>query len=199
MIRTGRSFGCDLSDVGNGYIHDGNQGKGSKTLTFPAENLPGGRYDVRVSYTTGGNRAPRVVVEILHAEGETTVHIDQRKTPPIEGRFVSVGEFRFEANGQGFVMISNAESEGYVIADAVQFLPVELKQKMAATVSDRFEEKLQTLEARLKKIAETAPKRPTVMALKETGAPKDIPIHIRGSVHNLGSVVPRGFLPLVRH
>ncbi len=55
---------------------------------------------------------------------------------------------------------------------------------------------------RLKELKETAKKleaelsqRPMAMGL-QTVAGKDIAVHIRGSVHALGEVVPRGFLKL---
>ena len=38
---------------------------------------------------------------------------------------MSLGQYRFEKDGQGFVLVSNEGTDGHVIADAVQFLPVD--------------------------------------------------------------------------
>jgi hypothetical protein len=47
--------------------------------------------------------------------------INQRRPPPIDGAFVSVGEYEF--GERGVVEISNAGTDGHVIVDAVQFVP----------------------------------------------------------------------------
>lgn len=107
------------------------------------------------------------------------------------GRFVSLGQFRFEGNGQGYVLISNEGTKGHVVADAVQFLPVDAVASGSAS-EDAAE--LKRLKADLKKLEEQGPRRPRVMALKENPKAEDLRIHIRGSVHNLGEVAPRGFL-----
>ncbi len=189
--------------VGEGFLHDGNAGKGTKTLTFFADALPGGRYEVRLAYVANPNRTERLPVMILHAGGETIVHVNQQKVPPIDGRFVSLGEFQFEANGQGYVLISNEGTQGYVIADAVQFLSMETKPnpeipKTTPIASESVHtaeiEALKQLEARLKQMTKDAPQRPMVMGLKERADAADLRIHIRGSVHNLGEIAPRGFL-----
>jgi hypothetical protein len=196
------------SYIGGGYLHDGNTEKGQKTVTFQAEGLRAGRYEVRLSYTPGGNRAARVPVEILHADGESRIHVNQQESPPIDGRFVSLGLYRFEANGQGYVLISNEGTTGHVIADAVQFLPAdktELARAQAQPASPgdgdtraahekaRAEEEVKHLGAALKDLIDRGPKREWHMSVKE-GAAGDIRVHRRGSVHNLGEPVPRGFL-----
>ena len=52
------------------------------------------------------------------------MEVNQQQTPPIDNRFVSLGEFRFEQN-QGYVLVSNEGTSGHVTADAVQFLPLD--------------------------------------------------------------------------
>src|SRR5690606_12745883 len=55
------------------------------------------------------------------------------------------------------------------------------------------------LTAELKKLQARAPKRPMAMSVREEEQISDIPVHIRGSVHNLGEVVPRGFLQVASY
>jgi hypothetical protein len=196
------------SYVGDGYLHDGNNGKGEKTLTFHGERLPAGRYDVRLAYTHSANRAGRVPVNILHAGGETVVHVNEQEPPPIDGRFVSLGQYNFEANGQGYVLISNEGTTGHVIADAVQFFPLDKvesalakatppnqteTEEKTARAKKQAEDEVKNLEARLKNLVDNGPKRPLHMTVKE-GDIGDIRVHKRGSVHNLGDEVPRGFM-----
>ncbi len=119
--------------VGDGYLHDDNQGRGEKTLTFQPELVNPGRYEVRLAYTTGDSRATKVPVTVFSADGDKTIHVNQRQTPAIDGRWVSLGVFLFEKNGQGFAIVSNEGANGHVIADAVQFLPVDQPAVAATT------------------------------------------------------------------
>jgi hypothetical protein len=50
------------------------------------------------------------------------------------------------------------------------------------------------MEAELKKLQANAPKRPMAMSVVEEPKAEDTRVHIRGSVHALGEVAPRGFL-----
>ncbi|QEG24895.1 FAD-dependent oxidoreductase [Mariniblastus fucicola] len=107
---------------GECYFHDGDKRDGSASATFTAKLPYPGRYEVRMTYSPNRNRASNVPVVITHADGSTEVLIDQRAQPKIDGSFVSLGKFRFAANGS--VRIGNEDTDGYVIADAVQWLPV---------------------------------------------------------------------------
>jgi hypothetical protein len=50
------------------------------------------------------------------------MRVNQRQTPDIDGLFVSLGEFEFHTDASAVVVISNRDVDGYVIADAVQWL-----------------------------------------------------------------------------
>jgi hypothetical protein len=178
--------------IGDGYLHDGNKDKGQKTLTFHPGVLRAGRYEVRLGYVPSSNRATKVGVTIFHADGEKTVYVNQQETPPIEGRLISLGHYQFEGNGFGYVLVSNEDTDGHVIADAVQFLPEEQVTAVASTGE------LKTLEAELKRLTDNAPKRPMYMSVKEAEA-ADVRINIRGSVNNLGELASRGFLQITTH
>lgn len=109
--------------VGVAYHHDQNQAKGSKTATFSAKLPSAGRYEVRLAYVPHQNRASNVLVEVQHAAGVTRTHVDQRKRPTIAKVCVSLGVFEFNTPSAR-VVISNAGTDGYVVADAIQWLPV---------------------------------------------------------------------------
>src|SRR5262249_39923716 len=109
--------------IGDGYLYDDRSTKGERTLTFVPTFDRSGWYEVRLAYVPNTNRATNVPVRIFHTDGEETVRVNQRQTPPIDGRFVSLGRYRFEKGNQWFVMLSSAGTNGHVVADAVQFLP----------------------------------------------------------------------------
>jgi hypothetical protein len=207
--------------VGEGYIHDGASDKGQKSVTFPVDLPQGGLYEVRMAYTAGTNRSPSVPVTVRHATDEDTIQIDQRERPPIDGRFVVLGRWRFAQGARDLVVVSNEATTGHVIVDAVQFIPVELLDKppaaspqlggvrpevqaragepTAAAPAHRdapaIEARIRRLEADLKKRNEQAPEPPpTAMGVKDEPATGDFHVCIRGDVHRQGSAVPRGFL-----
>ena len=111
--------------VSEGYRHDGNAEKGSRTARYEAKLPAGGRYEVRISYSTHENRATNVPVTVRYAGGEKTIKINQRKAAAIDGVWQSLGTFEFRKDRAAIVVISNAGTDGHVILDAVQFLPVE--------------------------------------------------------------------------
>ncbi len=109
--------------VHQGYRHDGDARDGRAAARFEADGLPTGRYEVRLAYTPHANRSTQARVVVRHAEGETVVVVDQRAVPPIDGVFKSLGVFAFDADTPAVVVLSNHDADGYVIADAVQWLP----------------------------------------------------------------------------
>lgn len=108
--------------VGRGYRHDKNEAKGECTATFTTKLKPG-EYEVRLAYSANGNRASNLPVTIKHAGGEQLVSVNQREKPSVDEIFVSLGKFRFDEQGE--VVVSNEDTNGHVIIDAVVFVPVE--------------------------------------------------------------------------
>ena len=111
--------------AGYQYLHDDNASKGQSAVTFTAELPEPGRYEVRVAYSAHDNRATSVPVTIHHAGGTATETIDQTEQPEIDKLFTSVGTFQFDADQPASVTISNASTEGYVIADAVAWVKLD--------------------------------------------------------------------------
>jgi hypothetical protein len=181
---------------GDNYIHDKGEGKGQKKVIFTADLKEAGEYEVRFGYTAGTNRAQAAPVTIEHADGPTTIRVNQREKPPINDNFKIMGRFQFNA-GKAVVSVSNAKTRDVVIADAVVFVPVaELKRDTVPSQSlaklrgevDRLVKRVDSL----KKSKSTGlPKAMSVQDEKETG---DWHVHIRGEIRNKGAVVPRGFL-----
>ncbi len=182
------------SYIGDGYLHDKNDGKGEKTLTFQPENLPPGKYEVRLAYSAGESRSNKVPVSVFSADGEKELSIDMKKGPPIDGRFISLGEYRFEKGGFSHVIVSNEETKGHVTADAVVYVPETMDATTSAKKVEPKADSTKSLEAELKKLQEGSPKRPKVISVVEEKQIEDAKVHIRGNPHNLGESAPRGFL-----
>jgi hypothetical protein len=108
--------------IGDGYRHDGNTHDGQCTARFESQLPKAGKYDVRLAYTPNANRATNVAVEVHSKSGAATIVVDQRKSPPIDGLFVSLGVFDFALEPPAAVVVSNRGANGYVIIDAVQWL-----------------------------------------------------------------------------
>jgi len=184
--------------IGEGYVHDINMGKGEKTLTFQPDLPAAGKYEVRLAYSPGTSRSDAVQVTVFSADGEKTVMVDMRKEPAIDGRFISLGEYRVEKNGQCYVMIENEDTKGHVTADAMVFISTEKaavpkNDKPAAKSTDSVD-LVKALEAELKALQAAGPKRQMVMTVVEEAKIEDAKVHVRGSVHNLGAIAPRGYL-----
>jgi len=188
------------SFIGDGYLTDDNTGKGEKTVTFSPVVPKPGRYDVRLAYTYLDNRANNVRVTVFHADGEDTVYVDETQVPPIEGRFVSLGKFRFEKDGAGYVLITNEGTTKFVTVDALQLLPeeeaaaAEVKDDTVNPAKSLAAKQIKQLEADLKKLKKDGPARDSAMAVREDDKVADVQIRVRGVEKQRGEMVPRGFL-----
>ena len=106
--------------LGDGYSHDGNGSKGEWTLAFRAQLPQAGRYEVIFAYPANSNRASNVPVTVKHAGGQSTVTVNEKQPATVGGLGVSLGVFEFGTSAE--VIVSNAGTDGYVVADGVQWL-----------------------------------------------------------------------------
>jgi hypothetical protein len=199
--------------IDEGYLHDENKDRGSKSVTFEPRSLDTGLYTVRMSYAHGDNRSSKTHVRVFGADGESLVVVNQKTPPPEDGLWLKLGKYRFEKDGAAFVIVSNEQADGHVIADAVQFLPEaqdpqskeskesKLESKPAEKSIDDQQEAIAKQIAVLEKLQTQLQKeldlRPMAQTIRPSDSPSDIPIHVRGSVHRLGPVVQRGFLSCI--
>ncbi len=192
------------SYVDDGYLHDENKDRGKKSVTFEPSSLETGSYTVRMSYAHGDNRSSKTQVRVFSADGDSLITVNQKSPPPEDGIWIHLGKYRFEKGGAAFVIVSNENADGHVIADAVQFLPENAgaeKEPIAEENNKDQQESLkraitdaERLQSELQKQYDL---RPMVETIRASKTPGDIPIHVRGSVHRLGDVVQRGFLSCI--
>src|SRR5690606_10020745 len=125
-----------------------------------------------------------------------------------DGLFVSLGRHTFAEEQPARVVISNEGANGNVIVDAVQFLPIDGEQlaKASAPSTDekaerqakrKRQQQIKQLEAQVKQLQQSAPPRPLYQGVEEEAEIGDMHVNIRGNVHQLGELVPRGFLSVV--
>ena len=110
--------------VGNDYLHDGHMEKGEKSVKWILKVPMSGQFDLRISYSPNPNRATNVPVRITHSGDSKTVLVNQKKTPEIDNLFQSLGVLELKEDETLEVVLSNENTDGHVIADAVQLVPM---------------------------------------------------------------------------
>jgi hypothetical protein len=81
-----------------------------------------GRYGVFIVYAPNPNRATNVPVVIRATDGEHRVTVNQR-SPLKDNKPLGLGTYPLAVDGSAWVEIRNDGTDGFVIADAVQFVP----------------------------------------------------------------------------
>lgn len=117
---TGSTYG---NPVDGASVHDANAEKGKLSITYTLQVPATGSYEVRVSYAAAPNRASNVPVSIQHADGTATATVNQKRKPPQDDLFISLGAFRFDKDKPAVITIRNDNTDGIAGADAVQLLP----------------------------------------------------------------------------
>lgn len=108
---------------GADYRFAGNTSGGTPTAVAEwRPNLPaGGDYEVAVWYPQGTNRADNAPFAVTHANGTTSVPVNQQTNG---GAWVVLGTFPFFTGTSGYVRLGNNCNPSVVIADAVRFRSV---------------------------------------------------------------------------
>ena len=109
--------------VHQGYHHDNDARSGEASAVFTATLPAPGEYEVQIAWSPNANRATKAPVRIKHDGGTAKTTVNQRRKPPIDGLFGSVGRYRFGETAT--VTISNADTDGHVIIDAVRWIASE--------------------------------------------------------------------------
>ncbi|WP_315850848.1 FAD-dependent oxidoreductase [Blastopirellula marina] len=107
--------------VGSGYRFYDVATKAKASIAFTTKLEPG-KYDVRVAYSPNGNRATNVAITVESGDKTFEAELNQRENPKLNKAFASIGEF--DLSGETTVTITGDGANGYVIADAVSFVPV---------------------------------------------------------------------------
>ena len=109
--------------VGDGYLHDGDADKGTKSVCFRPNLAKAGTYEVRLAYAAFENRATNTPVTIRTSRGPVTVRVNQQAEPEIEGLLHLLGKFDLDAGEATSIVVANEGTNGYVVVDAIQLVP----------------------------------------------------------------------------
>ena len=200
--------------VGSEYLYSNTSG--SKVI-YPVNFSKEGKYAVRISGAQHSNRAPKALVTVLHNGGRESFRIDQRKAPGAfnkagsDGYFQSLGFYEFPSGQWDAVEISTKGGGGFVVADAVQFLPVDNDGKVTIPQPSQQGKKLSSAEQKelktrmaklttdLSVLQKRKPAPEMVLSAVEKKKPTDMKIHIRGNIYQLGAIAPRGVLQVANY
>ncbi len=106
----------NAGQYGVDYLHDGNAGKGTKSVRFTATLPMSGNFPVYMRWVSDPNRATNVPVDIQYAGGVATVSVNQQQQG---GLWVLLGTYPFTAGTTGSVLMRTDSTNGYVVADAI--------------------------------------------------------------------------------
>jgi hypothetical protein len=107
----------------DGYLHDGNDEKGAKSIRFTPDVPRAGKYKIRPAYVPFQNRATNTPVKIAMRGGLETIRVNQQLRPEIDGLFHPLGVFELPAGRRTTITVETGGTEGYVVVDAVQLVP----------------------------------------------------------------------------
>ena len=108
--------------IGTGYLHDDKRADGQSVAVFRFKAPKAGRYDLRMAYSAHETRATKVPLTIESGGRTTQLTIDQTKPLPAGEAFRSIGAVELDADTT--LILSNKDTDGFVILDAFQVLPI---------------------------------------------------------------------------
>jgi hypothetical protein len=115
--------GAARAYISDGYRHDGNARDGRCSLSFEPKLEKPGRYRLQLAAPPNNNRATNALVEIQHQGGVERLKVDLKSPKPGDGvTWIDLGEF--DCGNDTAITIGNAGANGYVVVDAVRWLPV---------------------------------------------------------------------------
>lgn len=115
--------------IGQGYIYSGEPGgtetgDGSAVATFRLNAPKSGEYQMLMAYSAHETRATAVPVTVSSGSYEKEFAVDQTQPLPSGQHFKLVGNIQLESGVETTITISNRQTVGFVIVDALQLLPV---------------------------------------------------------------------------
>lgn len=101
------------------------QGPEKSTAKFQFVAPKSGKYEVRMFYSPHPSRSKQVPMTILSGASKTEISVDQTQPFSPGLRFRRIGTADLEAGVESTLQVTNAQTEGFVILDAIQLLPID--------------------------------------------------------------------------
>lgn len=109
---------------GTNYLHDGNSGKGTKSVVFRPYIKVGGDYEVSLWWPVQNSQyawSSNTLVDVVSNGDTITTSINQRLDG---GKWKVLSTNSFASGSNGFVRIRTSGTSGYVVADAVRMVMI---------------------------------------------------------------------------
>ncbi len=202
LVGDWKASGLSSNRFGETYIHDDRKDRGQKRVIFRGSLPETGRYEVRLAWPGKSNGATRVRVTIEAFDGIHELFVDQTQKPSVGGLFQPLGQFQFEKGGRVNVIIHNEGADGYVFADAAQFVSVHDLEREAAAFAmaegrapgdPLLMMDSADLAKELTKQIEELKDAELAMAPRDAADTGDLNLRVRGEPNQLGPLIPRGF------
>ena len=115
--------------IEDGYVFSGEKdsktkGDGKATATFRFKIPKSGRYQVLMAYSAHQSRAKNVPVTVSCGGSSKTFVVDQTRSLPSGRVFRPVGTVDLRTDVETVIQVTNADTTGFVILDALQLLPI---------------------------------------------------------------------------
>jgi hypothetical protein len=106
--------------IGDGYLHDNNENKGALRLVWKLRPPKAGDYEIIFHYVPHENRARAIPITVRVGNLENTYLVDEKEKSGAR----SLGTVALGPDSTATLELSTKGTEGYVVADGVQLLPV---------------------------------------------------------------------------
>ena len=114
--------------VGSGYVFCGKnvqtKGDGQATATFRFKVAKTGRYQLLMAYSAHETRAKNVPVTVSSGPHKKTLTVNQTAPLPAGKHFRAIGTVHLQADEETTIVVTNTDTIGFVILDALQLLAV---------------------------------------------------------------------------
>ncbi len=114
--------------LGSGYLVSGARdvrGDGKASARFRLRVPHSGAYQLLIAYSQHETRAKNVPVTIVNGSRQTKLIMDQTRPLPEGQQFQPIGTVQLTAEDETTIQITNTDTTGFVILDAVQLVPAE--------------------------------------------------------------------------
>ena len=110
--------------VGTGYLHDEQRSDGKSRAVFRFKAPADGEFELRIAYSAHETRTTRLPVTIVGGGTEQSFTVDQTQPLPAGEAFREVGRIPMRKGVEYTLTVTNKDTNGFVILDAFQLLPV---------------------------------------------------------------------------
>ena len=115
--------------IGRGYVYSGERGStlkgdGKATATFRFQVPKSGLYQLLMAYSAHETRAKNVPVSVTSRSQRKDFVVDQTVSLPNGKHFRPIDAVELVADTETIIQITNSDTVGFVILDALQLLPI---------------------------------------------------------------------------